>query len=252
MTVHKAQGSEFTHVAVVLPAPTSAVLTRELLYTAVTRAREGLVVAGSEEADPGGDRPPDRPGIRPDRAAVGLTGRLIPTPIRVVAGEPNGGRFRPRASHPSRPAGGGRRRLSANRAPAFRRSVLARLAAGAVAPPCDQRGRVGWPAGRFLGEGSVRGVASVRLGSDAELAGEPRFRFSSPGRVRIGRMQVMDRDYQQGESGRRPTALDLWAAGLLLATVILHVVGMFPRYFGGPAGEGSVWSQPDQAALLRS
>lgn len=39
MTVHKAQGSEFEHVALLLPDRESAVLTRELLYTAITRAR---------------------------------------------------------------------------------------------------------------------------------------------------------------------------------------------------------------------
>lgn len=39
MTVHKAQGSEFERVLLVLPAQVSPVLTRELLYTAVTRAR---------------------------------------------------------------------------------------------------------------------------------------------------------------------------------------------------------------------
>ena len=50
MTVHKAQGSEFTEVAVVLPGSASAVLTRQLLYTAVTRARERLVLTGSEQA----------------------------------------------------------------------------------------------------------------------------------------------------------------------------------------------------------
>ncbi|MGH8566801.1 MAG: exodeoxyribonuclease V subunit alpha [Gammaproteobacteria bacterium] len=38
MTVHKAQGSEFEHAEVVLPARDSRVLTRELLYTALTRA----------------------------------------------------------------------------------------------------------------------------------------------------------------------------------------------------------------------
>jgi hypothetical protein len=50
-------------------------------------------------------------------------------------------------------------------------------------------------------------------------------------------------------SVRRPAWLDLWAAGLLLATVVLHVVAMFPRYFGGSLAQGSLWSQPDQAAL---
>jgi exodeoxyribonuclease V alpha subunit len=48
MTVHKSQGSQFGTVAVVLPEPTSSILTRELLYTAVTRAQEHLVVVGSE------------------------------------------------------------------------------------------------------------------------------------------------------------------------------------------------------------
>ncbi len=50
MTVHKAQGSQFGHVVVVLPRPTSPLLTRELLYTAVTRASSQVTVVGSEEA----------------------------------------------------------------------------------------------------------------------------------------------------------------------------------------------------------
>jgi exodeoxyribonuclease V alpha subunit len=48
MTVHKSQGSQFGTAAVLLPAPTSRILTRELLYTAVTRARERLIVVGTE------------------------------------------------------------------------------------------------------------------------------------------------------------------------------------------------------------
>ena len=48
MTVHKSQGSQFGVVAVLLPEPESPLLTRELLYTAVTRAQSTLVVAGSE------------------------------------------------------------------------------------------------------------------------------------------------------------------------------------------------------------
>jgi exodeoxyribonuclease V alpha subunit len=48
MTIHKSQGSQFATVAVLLPPPESPVLTRELLYTAVTRARERLVVVGTE------------------------------------------------------------------------------------------------------------------------------------------------------------------------------------------------------------
>ena len=49
MTIHKSQGSQFDTVAILLPPPTSRVLTRELLYTAVTRAREWLILGGTEE-----------------------------------------------------------------------------------------------------------------------------------------------------------------------------------------------------------
>ena len=48
MTVHKAQGSEFTNVVVMLPAKGSRVLGRELLYTAVTRARGHVLIVGDE------------------------------------------------------------------------------------------------------------------------------------------------------------------------------------------------------------
>ncbi len=50
MTVHKSQGSQFDVVAFVVPGADSRILTRELLYTAVTRARERLIVVGSEDA----------------------------------------------------------------------------------------------------------------------------------------------------------------------------------------------------------
>ncbi len=48
MTVHKSQGSEFDHVVVSLPRPGSPVLTRELLYTALTRARRTVTVVADE------------------------------------------------------------------------------------------------------------------------------------------------------------------------------------------------------------
>ena len=48
MTIHKAQGSQFDQVVVVLPEPGSRALTRELLYTAVTRARSSLTLIASE------------------------------------------------------------------------------------------------------------------------------------------------------------------------------------------------------------
>ncbi len=44
MSVHKSQGSEFDEVAVVLPDQASPVVTRELLYTAVTRAKKRVVI----------------------------------------------------------------------------------------------------------------------------------------------------------------------------------------------------------------
>jgi exodeoxyribonuclease V alpha subunit len=49
MTVHKAQGSEFDEVWLQLPRTDSRVLSRELLYTAITRARSVLHVAGGAE-----------------------------------------------------------------------------------------------------------------------------------------------------------------------------------------------------------
>ena len=44
MTVHKSQGSEFAHVCLVLPDKPVAVLTRELLYTGITRAKTRLTL----------------------------------------------------------------------------------------------------------------------------------------------------------------------------------------------------------------
>jgi exodeoxyribonuclease V alpha subunit len=49
MTVHKSQGSEFTDVVLVLPEHSSRVLTRELLYTAVTRARRTVTLHATPE-----------------------------------------------------------------------------------------------------------------------------------------------------------------------------------------------------------
>ena len=48
MTVHKSQGSQYEAVAFLLPSPDSRILTRELLYTAVTRAQERLLLVGPE------------------------------------------------------------------------------------------------------------------------------------------------------------------------------------------------------------
>ena len=48
MTVHKAQGSEFDSIAIVLPEKPVAVLTRELIYTAVSRSRTSVAIVGDE------------------------------------------------------------------------------------------------------------------------------------------------------------------------------------------------------------
>lgn len=50
MTVHKSQGSEFTHTALVLPDRPSPVLTKELLYTGITRSSEAFTLIYSEES----------------------------------------------------------------------------------------------------------------------------------------------------------------------------------------------------------
>ncbi|KAA0020076.1 exodeoxyribonuclease V subunit alpha [Antrihabitans cavernicola] len=50
MTIHRSQGSQYDAVSVLLPARASSLLTRELLYTAITRARNHVRIVGSEEA----------------------------------------------------------------------------------------------------------------------------------------------------------------------------------------------------------
>ena len=51
LTVHKSQGSEFEHTVLVLPQAPSRVLTRELVYTGITRARKALtLVTGRPQA----------------------------------------------------------------------------------------------------------------------------------------------------------------------------------------------------------
>jgi exodeoxyribonuclease V alpha subunit len=69
LTIHKSQGSEYEHVVVVLPDRTSRIVTRELLYTAVTRASERVTVVGSRDVIEAAIR-------RPIRRATGLGARL--------------------------------------------------------------------------------------------------------------------------------------------------------------------------------
>ncbi len=54
LTVHKSQGSEFTRVAMVMPERSNPILTRELLYTAITRAKQRFTLISPIRA---GDQP---------------------------------------------------------------------------------------------------------------------------------------------------------------------------------------------------
>jgi exodeoxyribonuclease V alpha subunit len=74
LTIHKSQGSQVDAVVVLLPDPNSRILTRELLYTAVTRARHSVILCGTEESI--------RAALeRPVAHASGLAARLWgPTP----------------------------------------------------------------------------------------------------------------------------------------------------------------------------
>ena len=49
MTVHKSQGSEYKAVVLAISAQAPALLTRSVLYTAITRARELLIVVGDKD-----------------------------------------------------------------------------------------------------------------------------------------------------------------------------------------------------------
>jgi exodeoxyribonuclease V alpha subunit len=78
VTVHKSQGSEYGTVVVVLPPPGSPLATRELLYTAITRAKRRVVIVGDEAAVRAAVM---RPSLRMGGLADGLA-RSLPTSVR--------------------------------------------------------------------------------------------------------------------------------------------------------------------------
>ena len=82
MTVHKAQGSQFDAVTLVLPPPESPLLTRELLYTAITRARQRVLLLGTRGGRPRARSPARRAG--PAVCALGWPGRPVPR-VRLAA-----------------------------------------------------------------------------------------------------------------------------------------------------------------------
>ena len=49
MTIHKSQGSEFREVAIIIPETESKILSKELLYTAITRAKKRAIIAAKPE-----------------------------------------------------------------------------------------------------------------------------------------------------------------------------------------------------------
>lgn len=70
LTIHKSQGSEYGHAIVVLPERASRIVTRELLYTGITRASDNLTIIGSREVIEAAIR-------TPIRRATGLADRLM-------------------------------------------------------------------------------------------------------------------------------------------------------------------------------
>ncbi len=72
-TIHKSQGSEFSHAVVSLPEVDSPILTNELLYTGVTRGRDRVSLVGSIDAITAAVR-------RRISRASGLGARLWPNP----------------------------------------------------------------------------------------------------------------------------------------------------------------------------
>ncbi|MGO1296926.1 MAG: ATP-binding domain-containing protein, partial [Vibrio sp.] len=48
MTIHKSQGSEFAHTYMILPPEYTPILTRELVYTGITRAKSDLTLLCDE------------------------------------------------------------------------------------------------------------------------------------------------------------------------------------------------------------
>jgi exodeoxyribonuclease V alpha subunit len=75
LTVHKSQGSELDSVALLLPHEELPLVTRELIYTAITRARTGVAIAGSKQVLVAG-------GKRGAQRHSGLAARLLRATLR--------------------------------------------------------------------------------------------------------------------------------------------------------------------------
>ncbi|MBA2661923.1 MAG: exodeoxyribonuclease V subunit alpha [Bradymonadaceae bacterium] len=89
MTVHKAQGSEFKHIALVLPHRDLPLLSREILYTGVTRASESVSVIGRADLlESGSRRSIERFCGVAEKLAAGLSAGA-PAELAVVAQAPS-------------------------------------------------------------------------------------------------------------------------------------------------------------------
>jgi exodeoxyribonuclease V alpha subunit len=75
LTVHKSQGSELDAIALLLPHEELPLVTRELIYTAITRARTGVAIAGSKAVLVAG-------GKRGAQRHSGLASRLLRATLR--------------------------------------------------------------------------------------------------------------------------------------------------------------------------
>lgn len=70
LTIHKSQGSEYGHTIVVLPTNASRIVTRELVYTGITRAKPDLTIVATQEVL-------QQAALTPIRRATGLATRLF-------------------------------------------------------------------------------------------------------------------------------------------------------------------------------
>ncbi|MCL2481894.1 MAG: exodeoxyribonuclease V subunit alpha [Propionibacteriaceae bacterium] len=87
-TIHKAQGSQYETVSLILPVASTALLTRELFYTAVTRATTRLRVIGSREAVISAV---ESPALRASGLAAQLIGLAVPLHDQPVGDGRGGG-----------------------------------------------------------------------------------------------------------------------------------------------------------------
>jgi exodeoxyribonuclease V alpha subunit len=89
MTVHKAQGSEFDEVALILPEQDIPLLSREILYTALTRSRKSvLVIGGREMFAKGIARKIERSSGLSEKLRALLERPIPPTPARSASRRP--------------------------------------------------------------------------------------------------------------------------------------------------------------------